>query len=139
MSAGIDVGAYFPERSPTWLEVGGTLVAAAAGAEHVLTEPVSVPTAVVGFLLVAVAQGPAAASEVGHAPGQWFRDIGSGGRILAIVLFFAIVVVVSQFAWVPERLVTGAASGGLLAAALYVLAFVVEAGGVSGWTTDRTE
>ena len=87
MSGVFDVAAYFPERPPTWSEVVLTLLAVGTISGRLLTDSVSVPLAVAGFLLFALALGPGSASGPGQRADQWFRDIGKRGRGSVIVLF----------------------------------------------------
>ncbi|WP_277542281.1 hypothetical protein [Haloarcula laminariae] len=136
MTAGFDVGDYFPERPPTWLEVGLTLlVMATVGRTLLAGDVTSWPAFAVGFLLFAVAVGPVANSPVGDRVGQWFRDIGLVGRVVVIGLFLAVVTVLSRTAWVPYALVSDAGTGGLLALVLYMVGYLARAGGVEGWTS----
>lgn len=139
MTAGFDVEAYFPERPPTWSEVGTTLFVVLIVSGRFLRGAVSLPTAVAGFVLFAVAIGPGAASSVGKRVGQWFRDIDNGSRASAIIVFAAGVVVLSLVAEALVLVLADIAAGGMLAIALYVLVHTVRAGGVEEWTTDSTE
>jgi len=139
MSAVPDASVYFPERPPTWAEVVTTLLVVATVSGRFVTDSVSVPLAVAGFLLSAVTIGPGAASGFGQLIGQWFRDIGNGGRASAIVVFAAGVVILSQVAEDLVLVLADAAAGGMIAIALYVVVQAVRAGGVEGWTTDRVD
>jgi len=133
----VDVAAYFPDRPPTWLKVGITLLAVLTVGGRFLDGAVSLPAVVAGFLLFAVAIGPGAASGVGKRVGQWFRGIGTVRRTLVIVSFAVAVAVLYQFGWVPVALLGDAASGGLLAVAVFVCVHAERAGGIDGWTADR--
>ena len=139
LSAGTDIGAYFPDHPPTWLEVGLTLLVLGTVAGDFLTGSVSVPAAVAGFLLFAVVVGPGAASGAGKRVGRWFRGIGTAGRAVAIALFFVAVAVLSRFDWVPMATLSDAASGGLVAVALFVVVHAVRSGRVEGWTTGSAD
>ena len=131
--------AYFPDRPPTWLKVGITLLAVLTVGGRFLDGAVSLPAVVAGFLLFAVAIGPGAASGVGKRVGQWFRGIGTARRALVIVLFAVTVAVLYRFDWVPRALLGDAASGGLLGIAVFVVLHALRAGGVDGWTTGQPD
>lgn len=90
-----------------------------------------------GFLVFSLALGPGANSFLGKRIGQWFRNIGVSGRSTVIVLFALGAVVTFQFDAVPADLIADAASGGLLATLLYLIAYVLWAGEVSGWKGNQ--
>jgi hypothetical protein len=115
----------------------GVLIGIDIGPNVLAPASVSWPAAVTGFLAFSVALGPGANSSVGHQIGQWFRGIGVPGRIAAIVLFAVTVGVITRFDAGPNALVVDAATGGLLATLLYLVAYIVRAGGVSGWKSTR--
>ena len=131
--------AYFPDRPPTWLEVGLTLLVVLTVAGRLLNASVSLPAVAAGFLLFAVAIGPGAASGFGTRVGRWFRGIGTTRRALVIVLFAVAVAVLYRFDWVPQALLGDAASGGLLAVAVFVVVHALWAGRVDGLTTGRSD
>lgn len=138
MAAVLDVSAYFPDRPPTWLEVGLTLLVAGTVAGKVLRgEVVSWPALWVGFAAFAVALGPGTQSAPGARVGQWFRAIGTLARGAVIVLFIVGFALLSRLAWFPHGLVSDFGSGGLLAVVCYMVVYVVRTGEVSGWTTRR--
>jgi len=139
MGAVFDVDAYFPDRPPTWLEVGLTLLVLGTVVGDFLSDSVSLPAAVAGFLLFVVAIGPGAASGVGKRVGRWFRGIGTAGRAVVIVLFFVAVAVLSRFNWVPMGTLGDGASGGLVAVALFVVVHAARSGEVSGWTAGSAD
>jgi hypothetical protein len=91
------------------------------------------PAVVTGFLAFSVALGPRANSSFGQQIGQWWRGIGVIRGIGAIVLFAVTAGVVTRFDAVPNALIVDAATGGLLATLLYLIAYIVRARGVSGW------
>ena len=140
MSAVFDVDAYFPDRPPTWLEVGVTLLAAGTVAGKVLRGAVvSWPALWVGFAVFVVAFGPGTQSALGARIGQWFRAVGTAGRAAVIVLCIVFVTLLYRFAWVPDAVLSDFGSGGLLAVVCIMVVYVVGAGEVSGWTTGDAD
>ncbi|MDS0260367.1 hypothetical protein NDI56_13265 [Haloarcula sp. S1CR25-12] len=140
MRAVFDAGTYFPDRPPTWLEVGITLLVTGTVAEKVLRgDVVSWPALWAGFAVFAVALGPASQSTLGARIGQWFRGLDGFTRGAAIVLFVAGFALLSRFAWFPDALLSDFGSGGLLAAVCYMVVYVAWAGGVSGWTSGGAD
>jgi len=140
MAAVLDASAYFPDRPPTWLEVGVALLVTHTVAEKVLRgDVVSWPALWAGFAAFAVALGPGAQSALGARIGQWFRGLDGFTRGAAIVLFVVGFALLSRLPWFPDVLLSDFASGGLLAAICYMVVYVAWAGGVSGWTTDGTD
>jgi hypothetical protein len=136
----LDASAYFPDRPPTWLEVGLTLLVTGTVAGKILRgEVVSWPALWVGFAVFAVALGPGAQSALGARTGQWFRDIGTGARGAVIVLFVVGFAVLSRFAWFPNVLLSDFGRGGLLAVVCYMVVYVARVGEVSGWTTSGAD
>jgi hypothetical protein len=126
--------AYFPNRHPTWTEVIiAVLFAGSVAPDFLLLSTISWPAVAVGFVVFAVAVGPATNTSLGKRIGQWFRDIGISGRATAIILFLIAVVLLYQLDWVPNTFISDAASGGILAFIVYMVAYVVWAGEVSGW------
>ncbi|MBX0286891.1 hypothetical protein [Haloarcula salinisoli] len=138
MSPVFDVGTYFPERPPTWAEVVTTLLVTATVVPEFLDDTVSLPIAVAGFVLFALAVGPGANSSIGQRVGQWFRDIGKHDRALAIFVFLVTMAVLSLVAEALVVVLADAAAGGMMAVALYVFVHAVRAGGVEGWMSDET-
>ena len=98
---------------PTWAEVVLTLLAVGTISGRLLTDSVSVPLAVAGVLLFALALGPGLASGLGHRADRWFRDIGKRGRGSVIVLFFLAVVVLSVVARAVVVVLAEMAIGGM--------------------------
>ncbi len=134
MSTVLDVNTYFPDRPPTWLEVGLTLLVTGTVAGKVLRgKVVSWPALWVGFAAFAVALGPGAQSAPGARVGQWFRDIGTAARGAVVVLFVVGYALLSRFAWFPDVVLSDFGSGGLLAVVCYMALYVARAGAVSGW------
>ena len=132
------IAAYFPDRPPTWTEVGlAALIVVATLVPRFLSDPPSVPALIVGFITFTAALGPIANTTLGARVGRWFRGIGAGGRAAVIVLFAVVVAVLFRIDAVPSDLIADAAVGGLLACVLYVLAYVLLAGEVSGWWTSE--
>lgn len=87
MSGVLDASSYFPERPPTWLEVGLTVLVAGTVAGKLLRGAVvSWPALGVGFAVFALALGPGTQSALGARVGQWFRAIGTAARGALIVL-----------------------------------------------------
>ncbi|ERH07479.1 MAG: hypothetical protein J07HN4v3_03120 [Halonotius sp. J07HN4] len=128
------LSAYFPDRQPTWTEVViGVLIGIDIGPNVLPPASLSWPAAVTGFLAFSVALGPGANSSFGQQIGQWWRGIGVTRGIGAIVLFAVTAGVVTRFDAVPNALIVDAATGGLLATLLYLIAYIVRARGVSGW------
>jgi hypothetical protein len=115
----------------------GILISIDIGPNVFTPASLSWPAAVTGFLAFSVALGPGANSSFGQQIGQWFRSISVMRRIAAIVLFAVTVGVVMRFDAVPNALIADAATGGLLATLLYLIAYIVRAGGVSGWSGNR--
>lgn len=125
---------YFPNRTPTWTEVIiSVLVVGMIAPDFLSPSTISWPAATVGFVIFAVAIGPASTTSLGKRIGQWFREIGVSGRAIAIILFAITVGAIFQLDWVPTSLINDATSGGLLAVFLYTVAYVAWAGEVSGW------
>ncbi|WP_226005546.1 hypothetical protein [Natrinema salinisoli] len=128
---------YFPDRSPTGLEVTSGIAGGALAALQFVTASVSWPVVVLRFLATAVALGPAAATSLGKRIGEWFRGIGARGRGTAIVLFVVIAGLLVLSRTIPPVLLRDVSTGILLAGFLYTVAHLAWAGEVSGWTTDR--
>ncbi|MDF9745493.1 hypothetical protein [Natrinema salsiterrestre] len=128
--------AYFPDRPPTGWEVSSGVAAGALVALQFVTASVSWPELVLGFLAAAVALGPVATTSLGKRIGEWFREIGVGGRATVFVLFAVVVVLLGLSKTIPPVLLDGVFTGGLLAGFLYTVAHLAWAGEVSGWTTD---
>ncbi|ERG91319.1 MAG: hypothetical protein J07HQW1_01353 [Haloquadratum walsbyi J07HQW1] len=132
------LSAYFPDRPPTWTEVLiGVLVGVQIVPDILSPFTVSWSAAITGFLAFSVALGPGANSSLGRQIGQWFREIGVTGRVAVIVVFALTTVVVFRFDAVPDALITDAASGGLFAVFLYLIIYILWAGEVSGWKSNR--
>ena len=125
---------YFPNRAPTWTEVViAVLLAGSTVTDFLSPSTISWPAVIVGFVVFAIAVGPAAATSFGKQVGQWFRGIGFGGRATAIILFIIGVTVLFQIDSIPRALIDDAATGGLLALISYMIVYVAWAGEVSGW------
>ena len=132
------LSAFFPDRQPTWTEVIiGVLIGIDIGPDVLAPASLSWPAAVTGFLAFSVALGPGARSSFGRQIGQRFRSIGVTGRVAVIVLFAVTVGVVTRFDMVPSALIADVATGGLLATLLYLVTYLICAGGVSGLTSNR--
>ena len=133
------IAAYFPDRPPTWTEVGlAALIVVPTLVPPFRSGPPSVPALIGGFLTFTAALGPIANTTLGVRVGRWFRGIGKDGRAAVIVPFAVAVAAIFRIDAVPSELIADAAVGGLLACVLSVLAYVLLAGEVSGWwTTDR--
>lgn len=132
------LAAYFPDRSPTWIDL---LIAILIGVEvspDVLSPAtMSWPAAVTGFLVFSVALGPGANSSLGRRIGRWFRNIGVTGRFAVIVLFAIAAAITFRFDAVPNDLIADAATGGLLATFLYLSTYLLWTGEVSGWKRSQ--
>jgi len=132
------LSAYFPDRSPTWIDVLiGILIGVEVGPDVLSPTTISWPAAVTGFLVFSVALGPGANSSLGRRIGQWFQSIGLTGRIAVIVLCAIAAVMTFQFDAMPNDLIADAANGGLFATLLYLITYVLWAGGVSGWKRSQ--
>ncbi|ELY77448.1 hypothetical protein [Natrinema gari] len=132
------LAAYFPDRSPTWIDLLiGILTGVEIGPDILSPATISWPAAVSGFLVFTIALGPGSNSSLGRWVSQWFRSIGILRRVVVIVLFALTVGIVSRFDAVPNAQIADAASGGLLATFLYLVTYIVWAGGVSDWESNR--
>ena len=132
------LSAYFPDRPPTWTEVLiGVLVGIDVGFDVLSPENMSWFAVAAGFLVFSVALGPGSNSSLGRRVGQWFRDIGVTGRLVAIGSFALSAFILSQSATVPYALIADAASGGLFACSLYLIAYLVLAKEVHGWKASQ--
>jgi hypothetical protein len=130
------VAAWFPDRTPTWTEIIiAVLLTVTVATDFLSPSTISWLAVTVGFVVFAVAMGPAGNTSLGQRIGQWVREIGSSSRATAIILFAIAVGVIFQLDWIPVALISNAASGGLLAFILYTVAYVAWAGEVSGWNT----
>lgn len=137
-SSVIQLSTYFPDRAPTWTEVLiGVLVGINFGFDVLSPETMSWPAVVAGFLVFSVALGPGGNSPFGRRVGQWFRDIGATGRLAVIGSFALSAIVMSRFNAVPYALIADAASGGLFACFLYLIAYLVLAKEVHGWKANQ--
>ncbi|WP_114576966.1 hypothetical protein [Saliphagus sp. LR7] len=127
-----------PERPPTWTEVIiGLLIAITTTLDLLSPSTMSIPGVGIGFLTFAVALGPASTTALGTRIGQWFREIGAAGRATAIILFAIGVAITYRIEAVPNSLLHGIGTGGLLATLLYMTAHIISAGEVSGWKPNR--
>ncbi|WP_436347214.1 hypothetical protein [Natronorubrum sp. FCH18a] len=125
---------YFPDRAPTWTEVGLCVLVVVGFLPQIhVRSAISWPAVLVGFLATAVALGPGANSALGERVGQWFTRIGIGGRAVVIVLYAIGVVVLVRSDSIPSEPLVDVGYGVLLAGVLYVVAYVAWAGEVSGW------
>lgn len=129
---------YLPDRPPTWTEVIiGVFVALSTVPDLLTPSRPSWPAAILGFLAFAIALGPAARSRPGIRVGRWFRNIGATGRLVVISVFAIVVAVAYTSGVVPMAPLRDAATGGLAAILLYLVAHVLAAREVSGWIADR--
>lgn len=78
------------------------------------------PWMVAGFISCVLIAGPIAKTSVGRLLGEWFREIGIGGRALLIVLFAIGWFLVDSTFYIPVEVVTSVSNG----AFLWVLLFV---------------
>lgn len=132
------VGAWFPDRPPTWIDVlVGAFAVGWVAFELVVDDPVVPAWLAVGFLAFVLAVGPVANSAVGARIGAWFRGIGVLGRATVIVGFAVAVVVVRSRVDVPDAAVTSFAGGIIGGVALLVALHLLQARTVEGWTGDR--
>lgn len=127
-----------PERPPAWTEVILSLLIAISTILDLLSLlTMSIPGVFLGFLTVAVALGPASTTALGTRIGQWFREIGAAGRATAIFVFAIGVSIVYQVEAVPNSLLHGIGTGGLLATLLYMITHIILVGEVSGWKPNQ--
>jgi len=132
------LSAYFPDRSPTWIDLLiAILIGVEVGLDVISPATISWRAAVTGFLVFSVALGPGANSPLGRRIGRWFRNIGVTGRLVVIVIFTIAAVITVRFDTVPTDLIADAASGGLLSTFLYLITYILCAGGVSDWNLNR--
>jgi hypothetical protein len=98
-----------------------------------LSERLSAPAVALGVLVTATAPGHVSNTGVGTRVGRWFRDVGPAGRAVAVVTFAAGVRLVTGHGYPSAGVLDGTATGVVLAVVVYVVAFLLEAGSVSGW------
>ncbi|GAB7019618.1 hypothetical protein [Halostagnicola bangensis] len=127
---------YFPDRSPTWTEVGLAVLVIVGFAPRVLFDSLSWPAVIVGFVGFAAAIGPGANTALGRRIGQWFRRIGFAGRATVISLF-AVIVGTARVESIPNDLLADVGVGGVFACVLFLVVYIARAGEISGWWTDR--
>jgi len=70
LSAGTDIGAYFPDHPPTWLEVGLTLLVLGTVVGDFLSDSVLPAAAVAGFLLFVVVHAARSGEVSGWTAGS---------------------------------------------------------------------
>jgi hypothetical protein len=122
---------WLPDRAPTWVDVATAGLALFLFATNLLSlASVSWPWLVGGFVVLAVLAGPVANSIVGARVGEWFREIGLLGRVVAIVLFAFAVFAVRDAAELPTTTLTSFTNGIFLGVAVFVTAHVLASGGV---------
>ena len=130
---------YLPDRPPTWTEVGiAVLVVVTYGFPLHVRRPWW-PAVILGFVLFVLALGPIANTSIGRRIGNWFREIGLGGRAVAIGLLALTTVVVSRTMPGLMELLGNAAYGGLAAVVLFIALHLLIAGEISGWLPDRSD
>lgn len=140
MTARVRLETYFPDRSPTWAEVGVMLLSAAnLGMWYFDSSVVVSPVLLASFLLSATTLGLVSNSAVGQRIGRWFLDIGKRGRGTVILLFVLTIVVTLSWDLVPAVVLSDIGNGVLFAAVLYMFGHVLHAREISGWTTDRND
>ncbi|AQL42536.1 hypothetical protein BV210_07350 [Halorientalis sp. IM1011] len=107
---------WFPDGAPDKIEVAIAVVLLFDVAYDFYTgEPVVWSWFVGGFVACVLALGPVAASPVGSQVDTWFRDIGVAGRALVIIAFAVVVWMGYEFAGLPPKRLSSAASGIFLA------------------------
>ncbi len=128
---------YFPDRPPTWAEVGLAALITVGFAPRVLLGSPSWPAVSIGFVAFAVAIGPGANTTFGSRIGRWFRQIGLAGRATIIGGFAIAVVATSRVEWIPNDLLADVGTGGVLACVFFLIAYIARAGEISGWRADE--
>ncbi|MFC5970421.1 hypothetical protein ACFPYI_03675 [Halomarina salina] len=124
---------WFPDRSPTWLEVLLGLGAIGQVAITAYTGTLVWRWFGVGFAVFILAMGPASATTAGERFGAWFRTIGVGGRVALIVAFAVVLWTVSLTESVSAATLKSLGLGGLAACLVYFLAFLIIEREVEGW------
>jgi hypothetical protein len=129
------VSNWFPDRPPTWMEVGIVVLFGISTAMDLYPyDEISWTWVAVGFVLCGFGMGPAGTTSLGKRFGQWFRGIGVAGRTVAIVLF-AVVVWWTMFTIdIPSAKVDSFVAGMCLSLVAFLLAYLADAGEIDGWS-----
>lgn len=129
-----DLSGWLPDRSPTWAEV---LFVIFIGLQTPMfleqNDQLSALAVGFGFVVTIVAMGPVAHSSVGEVVDRWFRAIGKGGRATVIVAYAVGLWITMAIVEVPVEVIQ-AGFGSLLAVAAFMVAHLLTARMVSGWT-----
>lgn len=91
------------------------------------------PWVAAGIVLVAIGAGPLANTAVGRSFGDWFHDIGMGGRLVVMAVLLIVLFAVEGMVAVPSQIVVSVANGGLIGIVVLVSVWVLNAGEISGW------
>lgn len=106
---------------PSRLEIGLAAVFVVQVVTAFLVATISVAWLAIGAVVSALALGPGADSTIGTRIGAWFRAIGTGGRLLVIAGFAAVIWATLPVLPLPRVLMHSFATGGLLAISVIVL------------------
>ncbi|MCH7661148.1 MAG: hypothetical protein IH933_11425 [Euryarchaeota archaeon] len=137
MSVRSALSSYFPNRPPTWMEVVIVAVVAVSFAPSFFSPSTLLwPAVLFGFLGFLVVAGPVANTTLGKEFGDWFQRIGGVGRLFVVFLFVVGVLALLQFSLVPPAWVDDTIAGMFLGIVVYMLSYILLAGGVSGWRSD---
>lgn len=126
---------FFPDRPPTKSD----LVSAVCG---VLLVALNVSTihdwrwVAVGVVVGVVVLGPFAQSPTGQRVGSAFRDIGIGGRIVVIAVGLPAVLALLFLSPISRELAVDAMVGIMLLVPVYVVAHLLVARDIGGWSRD---
>jgi len=125
-----DFEPHFPNRPPTWVEIVLTILVMVTLLPNLLTTISSPPTVGIGFVLTTAALATDGVED-------WLHRIGMDGRVLLIVAVFLAVPLIEAMAPALGMLLNDAATGLLVATALYFAVFLARERTVSGWTATR--
>ncbi|WP_423745594.1 hypothetical protein V5735_06405 (plasmid) [Haladaptatus sp. SPP-AMP-3] len=129
------VSDWFPDRPPTWMEVGIVVLFSVSTAIDLYPyDEISWTWVAVGFVLCGFGMGPAGTTSLGKRFGQWFRDIGGAGRVAVIVCFAVGVWWAMLTVDLPIAKVESFVAGLFFSLVVFLLAHYADAGEIDGWS-----
>ena len=119
----------FPNRPPTWLEVGLTLLVVVTLLPNMVADISSLATVAVVFVSTTAALATEGVED-------WLHRIGMDGRVLLIIAVFLGVQLVAGTVPALRTVLNDAAVGVLVATTLYFVVFLARERTVAGWTSS---
>lgn len=128
------IGACFPNRPPTWTEVGIVTVCVLVYVPQLIfSAAVSWTMVAVGIVTTIGLIVGGSHSTAGRKFGSWFKSISGGSRITLILVFVIAIGTISILTPLSYVQFGNLGTGGIVAIFFYTIAHVLWAGKISEW------